>query len=75
MILNFFVSEFKKKIGGTIKWKSIRPLDNFLINLTRKQFKITPSGKKWSRSTGPDFVQMLLWSSVETLYYILPVEL
>ena len=62
MILNFFVSEFKKKLGGTIKKISIIPLDNFLINLKQKQFKITPSGKKRSRSTGPDFVQMLLWA-------------
>jgi hypothetical protein len=30
------------------------------MNLTRKKFKITPSGKKRSRSTGPDFVQIFL---------------
>jgi hypothetical protein len=29
-------------------------------NLTQKKFKITTSGKKQSRSTAPDFVQMLL---------------
>jgi hypothetical protein len=52
----------QKKLGGTIKWISIRPLDNFLINLKEKKFKITPSGKIRSRSTGPDFVQMLLWT-------------
>jgi hypothetical protein len=39
----------------------IRPLDNFLMNLTQKKFKITPSGKKQSLSTGLDFLQMLLW--------------
>ena len=43
-------------LSQNFKWILIRPLDNFLMNLT---IKITLSGKKRSRSTGPDFVQML----------------
>ena len=61
MIWFWFCLRMKNKVGGTIKWISIRPLDNFLMNLTHTKFKITSSGKKRSRSTGPDFVQMLLW--------------
>jgi hypothetical protein len=56
--LFFLGSEFAKYLGGTIKWISIRPLDNFLMNLTRNS-KLHHQVKKRSRSTGPDFVQML----------------
>ena len=34
---------------------------NFSKNLKRKNFKIILSGNKQSQTTGPDFVQMLLW--------------
>jgi hypothetical protein len=57
--LNFFRLRIQKNLVGTIKKISIILLDNFLINYKRKKFKITPSGKKRSRSTGPDFVQIL----------------
>ena len=59
-----------------IKWISIKPLDNFSMNLTRKQFKIIlPGKKKKTPNAGSGFGPNVTVTSVETLYYVFPAEL
>ena len=57
------------------KWISIRPLDNFLMNLTHKKIQNYIIREKTKSIDGSGFCPNAPVTNAETLYYVFPAEL